>query len=391
MLQKFKVKNFKKFNNEIVFDLTKTKKYTFNESIIKNGVLNTALIYGSNGSGKSNLGFAIFDIIFHTTDNEKIKEFYNNYLYGNGILENNARFIYEFKFKDKNIIYTYSKENVDKIIEEELIVDGQRVLYINREQSDIFLNIQEASSLQIKNILESNLSLLKYLLTNVPFEKTSIYFELKSYLESMLWFRGLFSSSFLGYRCEAVSIIDQILELSKIYKEVNISDTEREELIKKNLEKFEEFLKEAGVDLKLNTRILEGTRVLEVEIEAENINEKRYLNFFHIASSGTLALANFYAWYKNLENVKLVFIDEFDSFYHHKLSKLIIKKLKEKNETQIILTTHSTNLMDNELLRPDAYFILKNNKIKSLPELTDKELREAHNIEKLFKSGAFDE
>lgn len=87
----------------------------------------------------------------------------------------------------------------------------------------------------------------------------------------------------------------------------------------------------------------------------------------------------------------MVFIDEFDSFYHHKLSKLIIKKLKEKNETQIILTTHSTNLMDNELLRPDAYFILKNNKIKSLPELTDKELREAHNIEKLFKSGAFDE
>lgn len=207
----------------------------------------------------------------------------------------------------------------------------------------------------------------------------------------MLWFRGLFSSSFLGYRCEAVSIINQILELSKIYKEVNISDTEREELIKKNLEKFEEFLKEAGVDLKLNTWILEGTRVLEVEIEAENTNEKRYLNFFHIASSGTLALANFYAWYKNLENVKLVFIDEFDSFYHHKLSKLIIKKLKEKNETQIILTTHSTNLMDNELLRPDAYFILKNNKIKSLPELTDKELREAHNIEKLFKSGAFDE
>lgn len=124
---------------------------------------------------------------------------------------------------------------------------------INREQSDIFLNIQEASSLQIKNILESNLSLLKYLLTNVPFEKTSIYFELKSYLESILWFRGLFSSSFLGYRCEAVSIINQILELSKIYKEVNISDTEREELIKKNLEKFEEFLKEAGVDLKLNT------------------------------------------------------------------------------------------------------------------------------------------
>ncbi|MGL6022993.1 MAG: AAA family ATPase [Cetobacterium sp.] len=391
MLQKFKVKNFKKFNDEIVFDLTKTKKYTFNESVIKNGTLNTALIYGSNGSGKSNLGFAIFDIIFHTTDNEKIKDFYTNYLYGNGILENSARFTYEFKFENKYIVYTYLKENLDKIVEEELTVDGKRVLYINREQSEIFLNIQEASSLQIENIMNSNLSLLKYLLSNSVFQKTSIYLELKTYLESMLWFRSLFQNSFLGYKCESLSIIDNILELSKINKEINITDIEREQQIKNNLKKFEEFLKEAGIDLILNTRILEGARVLEVEIKAENSDEKRYLNFFQIASSGTLALANFYSWYKNLDNVKFVFIDEFDSFYHHKLSKLIIKKLKEKKETQVILTTHSTNLMDNELLRPDAYFIIKNNKIKSLPELTDRELREAHNIEKLFKSGAFDE
>lgn len=391
MLQKFKVKNFKKFNDEIVFDLTKTKKYTFNENIIKNGVLNTALIYGSNGSGKSNLGFAIFDIIFHTTDNEKTKIFYENYLYGNGALENIAKFTYEFKFNDKNIIYTYSKENVDKLIEEELIVDGQRVLYINRETSDISLNIQEASFLQIENIINSNLSLLKYLLANTLFEKNSVYYELKTYLESMLWFRSLFPNSFLGYKCETISIIDNILELAKLNKKLNITDEEKERFIKINLKKFEDFLKESGVDLVLNTRILDGTRVLEVEIETNNSTEKRYLDFFQIASSGTLALANFYSWYKNLNNVKLVFIDEFDSFYHHKLSKLIIKKLKEKKETQVILTTHSTNLMDNELLRPDAYFIIKNNKIKSLPELTDKELREAHNIEKLFKAGAFDE
>lgn len=391
MLQKFKVKNFKKFNDEIVFDLTKTKKYTFNESVIKNGVLNTALIYGSNGSGKSNLGFAIFDIIFHTTDNEKTKIFYENYLYGNGALENTAKFTYEFKFKDKNIIYTYSKENVDKLIEEELIVDGQRVLYINRETSNISLNIQEASFLQIENIINSNLSLLKYLLANTLFEKNSVYYELKMYLESMLWFRSLFPNSFLGYKCETVSIIDNILELTKLNKKLNTTDEEKENFIKINLKKFEDFLKESGVDLVLNTRILDGKRVLEVEIETNNSIEKRYLDFFQIASSGTLALANFYSWYKNLDNVKLVFIDEFDSFYHHKLSKLIIKKLKEKKETQVILTTHSTNLMDNELLRPDAYFIIKNNKIKSLPELTDKELREAHNIEKLFKAGAFDE
>lgn len=390
MLQKFQVKNFKKFNDEIIFDLTKIKKYEFNKEVIKNGTLNTALIYGSNGSGKTNLGLAIFDIIFHTTDNEKIKNLYDNYLYGNGLVSNCAEFTYHFLFQNKEIIYKYSKENVEKVIEEELIINNKRVLYMNKADSIIELDLDEASSLQYKNILNSNISLLKFVLTNVPFDKTSIYLELKNYLESMLWFKSL-PNMFLGYRCENVNIIENILDLPKINKNTDLSDEEREALINQNLKTFESFLNEAGVNLNLNTRVLEGSRVLEVEISSNNEGEKRYLNFFEIASSGTRALAYFYSWYKNLKNIKFIFADEFDSFYHYKLSKLIIKKLKELVDVQIILTTHSTNLMDNELLRPDTYFILKNNKIKSLPELTDKELREAHNIEKLFKSGAFDE
>ena len=102
-------------------------------------------------------------------------------------------------------------------------------------------------------------------------------------------------------------------------------------------------------------------------------------------------MLSLYNFYKRIEDNSLLFIDEFDAFYHYRLTKLIVKKLKEQKNTQIILTTHSTNLMDNELLRPDCYFIIKDNKIKNLPELTNKELREAHDIEKLFKSGVFDE
>ncbi|MCF0170404.1 MAG: ATP-binding protein [Fusobacterium varium] len=383
MLVKFKVKNFKKFKDELVFDFAKVKKYTFNENIIKNGILNTALIYGCNGSGKSNLGFAMFDVVFHTTDNEKIKKFYDNYLYGNGALSNTAKFTYEFKFQGQSMIYTYSKENVDEVVEEELYLNNKKVLYINRETKDIELEIKEAVSLRLDNIFDSKLSLLKYVLSNVLFDKNSVYFELKNYLERMLWFRSIGTNNYMGYKADTNSITNEILEISKANKD--------EEIIQKNLKEFEKFLKEAGINLTLSTRELEGARVIEVEIQTNNPNEKRYINFWEIASSGTLALANFYSWYKRLDNIRFVFIDEFDAFYHYKLSKIIIKKLKEKNNTQFVLTTHATNLMDNELLRPDAYFILKDNTLKSLPELTDKKLREAHNIEKLFKSGAFDE
>ena len=45
--------------------------------------------------------------------------------------------------------------------------------------------------------------------------------------------------------------------------------------------------------------------------------------------------------------------------------------------------------MSNDILRPDCYFILKNNKISSLDKTTTKELRRAHNLEKMYKAGAF--
>jgi hypothetical protein len=55
----------------------------------------------------------------------------------------------------------------------------------------------------------------------------------------------------------------------------------------------------------------------------------------------------------------------------------------------LYLSTHNTYLMTNDLLRPDCNFILNNNQIKSLRDCTEKDLRFGHNIEKLYRGGAF--
>ena len=69
---------------------------------------------------------------------------------------------------------------------------------------------------------------------------------------------------------------------------------------------------------------------------------------------------------------------------------LIVKEMK-KAGAQVIITTHNTNVMTNELLRPDCYFIMDDKGIAPLFEKTDKELREAHNIEKMYKAGTFND
>ena len=38
MLTKFQVKNFKKFNDNLVFDLSKKGDYDFNEEVIRNNI-----------------------------------------------------------------------------------------------------------------------------------------------------------------------------------------------------------------------------------------------------------------------------------------------------------------------------------------------------------------
>lgn len=85
----------------------------------------------------------------------------------------------------------------------------------------------------------------------------------------------------------------------------------------------------------------------------------------------------------------IVFIDEFDAFYHYELSESVQKRLRRISDVQVFTTTHNTDLMSNDLLRPDCYFLLENNSINAISELTEKELRQAHNLQKMYKAGAF--
>lgn len=73
MLQEFKVRNYKNFRDELLFSFRTSKNYEFNRGLIKNGIIKDCLVVGENASGKTNLGYAIFDIIWHLTDKVKKK------------------------------------------------------------------------------------------------------------------------------------------------------------------------------------------------------------------------------------------------------------------------------------------------------------------------------
>ena len=74
----------------------------------------------------------------------------------------------------------------------------------------------------------------------------------------------------------------------------------------------------------------------------------------------------------------------FDAFYHFELSESVQKKVNEIIGVQIFTTTHNTDLMSNDLLRPDCYFLLKDNSIKAISELTEFPAFPKDEIEKIY-------
>lgn len=188
----------------------------------------------------------------------------------------------------------------------------------------------------------------------------------------MLLFWCLQNRNFIGY--SSSSHINDIFE--DIVKE-------------QHLVEFNDFFKDAG----LNKKIIAKKNSLGQTVPYYDFGNNHDLLCEGNMSNGESALMLFYYWFSKLNNKKspsLIFIDEFDAFYHVKLSKYLVTYLSKLNNLQIILTTHNPSLCSNEILRPDSYYLLQNNKISSFNNRTDKELRQMHNLERLFLAGAFE-
>jgi AAA15 family ATPase/GTPase len=364
MLIKFAVKNFRGFAERIEWDLSHPSNYTFNPNAIKDGVIKNGIIYGPNGAGKSNLGIAIFDIVNHLTQKYKSDKYYKNFTYG-GDSNLNVLFEYTFMFGKQKIDYQYQKNSEGILVEESLTVDGTTVFnrkrkYLELDEKQFPINPNAKANLQA-NV--NNISIVNYLLTSYPLTKNHYLIKLRDFVESMLWFRCLGVNEFMGFESTPTNIDEFIIKNNLIN---DFSDF----LYKVSGQKYE-FDLEKSTDKLLFWKAGSGSLFFDTTI-----------------STGTQSLHLLYYWLKKIGNASFVFIDEFDAFYHFKLAFEVCKQLFDLN-CQVFMSSHNTYLLTNDLLRPDCNFILQNNTIKPLQACTEKELRFAHNIEKIYRAGAF--
>lgn len=375
MLKKFEVMNFKGFKDKLVFDLS-ARDYTFNSSLVKNGIVNKAIIYGRNGIGKSSLGIAMFDIVSHLTDKQRMN---NKYLLNYRNLDCGdalVQFKYYFQFGDDEVVYAYAKEDQDTLIKETLTINGELIVdyrfnsFSDEKDGKVdmrYVNRNYIGDLNI-DLPDNKLSVIKYIYRNTPTDTVPGITKMVRFCEGMLWYRSLSDgNSYAGFTNGTSTLTDMIYNSGK-------------------LSEFSDFLKDNGLHYELSFEERDGEHVLLAVFNNGKVP------FVSIASTGTAALLLFFAWSITAFNqISMLFIDEFDAFFHYESAESIVKRLNSANGFQTFLTTHNTYLMQNRLTRPDCCYIMTNNKISNLYEATDKEIREAHNLEKMYINGAFRE
>lgn len=373
MLKKFRVRNFRNFKDWFEFDFATSKNYEFSTISVDNQTVKHGLIYGKNGCGKSNLGIAITDITSHLIDNiNVIPSLSENYLNADSY-EDLAEFSYLFNFGDINVLYEYGKSEPNSIVYENFYVDNElRVSIDRRVSSNAQFNVLGAEHLKSDLSANSNISALKYLNANAvlePDEKentaiTSFF----NFIRGMVFFRTLKDKTESHGQPMTVKRISQAIISSGKLKD------------------FEEFLNESEIKCNLTISGDKGNELIYFDFDNGS------LEFSKVASTGTMSLGILYYWLIQLEASELCFayIDEFDAYYHFELSRAIVKRVNQTN-VQTLMTTHNTSLMSNEILRPDCYFEIKDSKQFHFFDLFDKELRRAHNLEKLYRSLSSDE
>lgn len=380
MLRKFEVRNYKTFKDKISLDFGDIGGYQFSTECIYDRYISKMLIYGRNATGKTNLGKALMDIQRLLFGLRKLRED-RSFLNADSV-EETAVFSYEFIFDGQKVVYRYGRCSDTTLKWEELEINDELIFSCDFSARQFnfdnlsYIKVETANTERYRLLLderesddgdEIELPFMRWLVNNVALEKNSVLLKMFNYVRRMVF----------------ISAGNHIWpRQSKAY------DTFFEKLEeRKGLQEIEQFFNEMGIECQLILRKLpDGQRELYFYHE-------RLVPFFETASSGTLALFDLYRRsVAPMREASFIYLDEFDAFYHYEMAENVIRFFKKRySKCQIILTSHNTNLMTNRLMRPDCLFILSSfGTLTALCNATERELREGHNLEKMYISGEFE-
>ncbi len=406
MLIDYRFSNFRSFKNMTSLSMRAGRQTTLNDNLIRKNnfrILPSAVIYGANASGKSNIIMSLEvmkDIVLAGSLEVKSPNLdsieYYQFAYG----ENEKPISFEIEFlndgKHVEFAFSFMATDVDKkeryIVSESLsFYDGKgnkNNIYIRKEdQIEIdksprtlsMINFEENLLIEFENKINKNIDSTELFLTRAL--KNTISNEIADIVLDFFEERLLVVSDFtlrksnLLFTREDSSDKDIYIWNKLIDAFVKNADFGPQKIsfrASKNKNKTQE---PSALELVSKYKISGKDRIISAEL---------------MESRGTLKLIDFALPFEHLFTLGGVFVlDEFDATIHPELIKGIIALFNDseinKAGAQLIFTTHNPVYMDNKMFRRDQIrFVEKDTDtfdsiIYSLSDFGSVEVRNDHN------------
>lgn len=406
MLIEFSVKNFLSFKDKVTLSMEKGNGDENVENIINNDItdlLKTTAIYGANASGKSNMLKAFTWAILMVRNSNLIPiggkwNFMKPFLFDE--VSKNMPSEFEFVFIANSIKYKYFfSADTTKIYDE--VLDA----YYSQKPTNIFTRTK-TNNYEFSNDKNKLESLSAKNTENKLFLSTATTWNYDKTKDAYLWFSNaidtydsfndIYDKDLIDYSNNNENLKEFALKLLKesdiLIKDIFV-DYEEKEMDNSMIDMLIPTLARTGGSFKMKNVNIE----LEHEVIDEENNKHSYKLNFNDESSGTrvlFALAPFLK--KAFESTRIIVVDELEKSMHPSLVEFIIKLFNNKEinkaNSQLIFTTHATNLLNLELLRRDQiWFTEKNpdNGISELYPLDSFSVRKDENIQKGYINGRY--
>ena len=429
MLIRFRVSNYLSFKEEVEFSMVKGKTRIHSNHIISGGksrnavnLLKSGIIYGANASGKSNfikaIDFARDLIIDGTKLDQKIPII--PFKLDKQSKNKPSKFEFEIRTGGKDYLYGFEITQ-DAVISEwlyELLLTSQKLLF-ERRRDEEGKTIIDFDNLNFKSKLDKEFYQFfgEGTRQNQLFLTESMNREPAFFNQIFYWFRNSLLIIFPNtkYRINSKLSEDKFNFISKKLDEfdtgickIDIQETPIEIAVPKSLQKrITNDIDKLGDELQQITVVDPyGSQLLiskneNGEIVGKELIFKHKMNDcqeevpfkYGEESDGSMRLLDFIPiLYLGKNEEKVILIDELDRSLHPNLCYDLIKLfLNETESSQLIVTTHESNLLTFDLLRRDEiWFIEKDkngaSKMYSLEEFTP---RNDKDIQKGYLLGRF--
>ena len=409
MLIEFRVKNFYSIQDEQILSLVSSSQKqhpnnTFQAENQNIQLLKSVAIYGPNAAGKSNVVKALRimkEIVLKSATTQRGEQLpLKPFLLGKK--EKNEKdkpceFEVSFISNATRYRYGFSATN-ERIIEEWLFAypNGRAQQWFLRtydETKDEYVYEFGAKFLGEKKLWETATR------DNALFLSTAIQLNGKSLQPVFDWFLQINIKHATHNFNNALDITIKSFqnEPAIILDYLKAVDLDIENLkVEKRVISLEKLRKDLPNELK--NILKESKEIREVNIKTIHLNQDNEPITFgmNLESDGTKIFFEFLGpILDTLKEGKVLVVDELHNHLHPLMTRFIISLFHNetinKNNAQLIFTTHETSILDEEIFRKDQiYFCEKQNKATKIYSLSDfKGLRENIDYEKSYLLGRF--